>query len=101
MPSAELSSAWVALVVGLLCGAIGGLTLSRPQSVPLWKRARGRIDARRFGVGQLFLAVFFLLEAVPRLADAPDIVVGVISVLALVPLAVAVTLHLRAQSPRP
>lgn len=74
MPTAETASAWVALVVGLLYAATGGLTIASPQSVPLLRKTKwGHARGRRYGLGQLLVAAFFWLEGVPRLADAPSI----------------------------
>ena len=90
MHGAEQASAWVALAAGLLCLAVGCLSLSRRR----WfvARSRRRIDARKFGLAQLSFAAMIFLETVPRLVHAAASVASVASSLAIVPLAVYVTL---------
>jgi hypothetical protein len=96
MDSAAQASAWVGLAAGVLCLVVGSLILTRQHAV----LRSVRIDGRRLGPAGLSCAAGMLLNAVPRLAGAPDDVVLVMSVLGLVPLAVAVTLLIRARSPR-
>jgi hypothetical protein len=90
MQGAEQAGAWVALAAGVVCLAVGCLSLSRGR----WfvARLRRRVDARRFGQAQLSFAAMVFLETVPRLVHAAASVAFVASSLAIVPLAVYVTL---------
>lgn len=100
MPTAEQASAWLALMAGLVCAAIGGLSIVRPQSVPQLRKTKwDSADSRRFGQGQLSMAAFFWLNAVPRLADASRIVVLVLSLPALISLIVAVRMLVQTKPP--
>ena len=96
MHGAEQASAWVVLAAGVLCLAVGCLALSRRR----WFVARSRrhIDARRFGLAQLSFAAMIFLETVPRLVHAAASIAFVASVLAIVPLALYVTMLFTALS---
>jgi hypothetical protein len=96
MHGAEQASTWVALAAGVLCLAVGCLSLSRRR----WfvARSRGSIDARKSGLAQLCLATMIFLNTVPRLAHAAASIAFVASVLAIAPLALGVTLLIKSDS---
>jgi hypothetical protein len=100
-PEAEVASAWVGRVIGVLCAAAGGLTIIAQQSTPrLRKTICGRPDGRRHGIGLLSMAAVWWLEAVPHLADAPSVAVLGFSILAFVPLTIAIRVFVRTRRPR-
>ncbi|MFD0583668.1 hypothetical protein [Dactylosporangium darangshiense] len=95
MEAAVLAMTWVALVLGAVCTVLGLVTVIRGRHLTL--RLAVRADARRTGWFQLLLGSSILLNAVPRVAAAPNSVVLAFTVVALAPIGVAVAGFFRAQ----
>ncbi|HTJ37606.1 MAG TPA: hypothetical protein VL738_30615 [Dactylosporangium sp.] len=97
MEAAVLAMTWAALALGAVCAVLGFVTVIRGRHLTL--RLAVRADARRTGWFQLLLGSSILLNAVPRVAAAPDSVVLAFSVAALVLTGVGVAGLFRAQVP--
>ena len=86
---------WVVLVAGAVCAASGLVVLGRGRYPT--RRAGGR-PTRRVGWSQVLVGSSVLLNAVPRLAGAPDLVVLAFSFVSLVVAGTAVAILLRTRT---
>lgn len=89
------ASTWVALIMGILALATGGVTVARGNVALPWLRRRVRWQP--WGWGQVLLGVFLMLETLPRLANGPAALVLGLSFGALAPLAACIALYHSAQ----
>ena len=86
---------WVALSAGVVVLGLGVATLVRKRVFGFATKRRA-IQWRPHAWAQILTGTFILVETVPRLAGAPSGVVGVMSLLAFVPLAGVVAAQRRA-----
>jgi hypothetical protein len=90
MYDGEQAATWVVLVLGVSALVTGAVTVARGKVALPWLGQR--VFWRPWGWGQVSLGVFIMLETVPRLADGPDALVLVLSLVALAPLAGCIVL---------
>jgi hypothetical protein len=88
---------WVVVVGAGLNLVVSGLALLRPGRRPPWMHKR--VDPRRWAVCGLLLSIGVLTGAGSRLVHAPDLVILVASVVALVCFIGAAVLSLRVVQP--
>lgn len=88
-----MTLAITAFAVGLLALVNGVTSLARKQVALPW--VRPRVKWQSYGWAHVFLGIFSVLETVPRLANGTDKLVLALSLVALAPLAGAITLHTR------
>ena len=88
------AATWAALFVGVFMLATGSVTLMRRDVAIPWLRPRRQW--KREGWAEVLFGLFVMVETVPRLVNgSPDLVFG-LSIAALVPLAGAILLRMRA-----
>jgi hypothetical protein len=87
---------WTALVLAVLNLAISALVLGRRRHIFPWLR---NLDPRRGALSTGLMAIFCMMELIPRLAHASAPVVFAMSIAALAPLVAGVATYLR--GPRP